>query len=199
MLAIEKDIAKVCDDALLTGRGVFTYAMYLRVNLVYKKSEGWTIIVVTMETPMAAMLRDGNSASLLMICSMIEKRLDSDLKFTTPEDAPTPHPTQSAWIVRSTGGPEPASTTEIDITACERIVRYARRDGQGKVTTGGWSLHLHKPDGRWLLEVAHVDRDETRDSISTKYYMLGQLKTTIMRLLRAPVDVQEPEERAPEP
>ena len=207
MMAIQKDVAKLCDDALKTGRGAFTYARYLRVNLVYAspKDEGpapratfeWTIAAVVMDDPMKALLGDDESTKvgIRLLCSMIEEHLGDGLKFSAPERAPVIAPDMPlTWIVRSSGGPKAKGSTQIDVDACERIVRYARRDGRGTVTSSGWQFRLHKLGGatyEWILEITPVDRgpDETRESISAKHYDLGQIQTTITRLLRAPVRV----------
>ena len=189
MTTLEKDVAKLCDAALLTGRGVFTYATHLRVNLVYKTGEGWVIVGVLMAGPTTTLLGgDGEeTVGLQMLADRIQQRLGSDLRFGTPELDRK----YRAWIVKSTGGPKPTKTMEVDVEACERLVRYAKRDGRGEVTAEGWRLRLTK-QGDWLLDVSHVDRTETRESLSTKHFALGLMEVAVARLLRQPVRVQKP-------
>ena len=200
-MAIQKDVQKLCDEALKSGRAAFTFAMYLRVNLAYQEApnyRGWALIGVVMDSPMTTMLGDDDDVrtSLMMFATMVEKHLGQHLKFETPERAPMPPGAPISWLVRSTGGPKPEATTEIDRKACERIVRHAKRDGRGKVTTSGWNLQLRKQGrvegARWHLTISHVNRPETRESLSRKYYEVGHIKVTIALLLGETIDADEP-------
>ena len=195
MLSLKKDVAKLCDDALRTGRAAFTYAMYLRVNLAYSTNEGWRLIGVVMNgQPMTAMLGGDNETrvSLAMLCSMVEEHLGQDLHFAAPQKVQMPPGQPSSWLVGSSGGPEAAGTSQVDYEACERLARFARRDGQGQVVTSGWKLRLHKPGGRWTLDVEHLERTETRESISRKYADLGGIEATLGILLKSPVHADRP-------
>ena len=200
-MALEKDVRKLCDDALKSGRAAFTYAMYLRVNLAYQEApnyRGWALIGVLMDGPMTAMLSgdEATRINLTMLATMVEKHLGQDLKFQLPEKAPMLPGASVSWLVRSMRGPKPGATTEIDRAACERIVRYAKRDGRGKVTTAGWDLQLRKQGrtegARWRLTINHADRPETRESLSRKYYELGHIRVAIALLLGEAIDADEP-------
>lgn len=190
MSALLKDITKLCDEALASGRSAFTYAMCIRVNLVYKKDTGWVLIAVVIDTVMNESLGDA-VAGLLVLCRLIEERLGAKLRFESPERIQAPGEPGPTWLVRSTGGPKPGATTDVDLEACGRIVRYAKRDGKGNVTSNGWQLLLRKSGSRWLLEVTDEVKLETREDLSKRAYQLGQLSETISQLLRAPVEVRK--------
>jgi len=190
MLTLEKDVAKLCTEALASGRSAFTYAMCLRVNLAFNKDAGWALVAVVIDAAMDKLLGD-TAAGLMVLCSMIEKSIGNELHFAKPEIAPSPPGSGPAWLVRSTGGPKPGATTDVDLAACERVVRYAKRDGKGTVTTNGWRIHLHKNDDRWLLEADDQIRLETREDLSKRHYQLGQLHATLSRLLQAPIHMQK--------
>lgn len=190
MLAIEKDIVKLCDEAIASGRSAFTFAGCLRINLAYHTKAGWAVVATVIDNAASKMLGD-ISVSIAMLCNMIEKRLGSGLRFSKPKIAPTPPDLGLTYIVESTAGPGPSTTTDVDQEACSRVVRYAKRDGRGTVTTNGWRLHLHQVDNRWLLEVADEIKLESREDLSRRHYQLGQLSETISHLLRSPVDVQK--------
>lgn len=204
-MRLEKDIAKLCDEALSSGRAAFTYATYLRVNLAYKDDaayRGWALVGVVMSGPMTRMLGsdETTTTNLRLLCDLIAKRLGSDLVFKKPKKTPAPDPSSPTWLVQSTGGPKSTTAITIDVDACERIARYARRDSRGEVTANGWRLRLRKPTpdeareyvDRWVLEATLVNATQDREVISARQFDLGQLETTIGRMLRQPIVVRRP-------
>ena len=189
MSALLKDITKLCDEALASGRSAFTYALCIRVNLAYGET-GWALVAVVIDIATNERLGDA-AAGLPVLCRLIEERLGERLHFGKPERLRVPSEPGPTWLVRSSGGPKPGATMDVDLEACGRIVRYAKRDGKGTVTTNGWQLRLYKASGRWLLEVTDEVKLETWEDLSKRHYQLGQLSETISHLLRAPVEVRK--------